>query len=192
MGAYIDITGQVFEQWTVLYKSDSVDRRAMWRCKCECGTIRDVVGKTLRNGTSKSCGCLKSEVTTQRSTKHGYANEGKITKVYYVWSAMVQRCVNPKSTKYMDYGGRGIKVCERWLDFENFISDMGDRPSVDHTLERINNDGHYEVSNCKWATRTEQLRNRRLSNKNISGVSGVCWDKRQNKWVARITVNYIS
>jgi len=106
---------------------------------------------------------------------------------------MRQRCENPNFTAYKDYGGRGITVCPRWQPqnrgFQNFLEDMGDRPNG-MTLDRIDNDGNYEPSNCRWATMTEQSHNRRMTSANTSGVTGVSWHKSAGKWEASITINY--
>lgn len=117
--------------------------------------------------------------------KHGFSR----SKVHGVWISMRQRCTNPNSQGYADYGGRGIKVCERWNSFLNFLEDMGDRPEG-MTLDRINNDGDYEPSNCRWATRLEQNHNQRTRKSNTSGYSGVYFDARKMKWCARIRLNY--
>jgi len=122
-------------------------------CDCLCGTRKLIRIDSLNNGESKSCGCLHREAVT----KHGM----KKTKIYHVWAIMLDRCNNPHSIKYPNYGGRGIKVCDRWLKFENFFTDMGDKPSEEYSLDRINNDGDYTKDNCRWATNKEQSRNKR-------------------------------
>lgn len=124
-------------------------------CRCDCGTELTVQFRQLGKLTN-SCGCLRSELTKERLTTHGMAG----TKIYQIWSDMIGRCTRPTHKKYADYGARGIRVCERWLSFENFYADMGDRPEG-RSLDRKNNDAGYSPENCRWATSREQRLNQR-------------------------------
>lgn len=123
--------------------------------RCACGTVKTVLYGNLKYGKSKSCGCLQRSSPAVNRT-HNMSR----TKLYQVWGAMVQRCTNPKYPKWKDYGGRGITVCERWMKFENFYSDMGDRPEG-MTLDRRDNALGYSAANCKWSTPKQQANNRR-------------------------------
>lgn len=131
---------------------------AFWKCQCDCGNITEVRGWALVNGSVKSCGCLISDTTTKRLTVHGMGNDKN--KEYSAWKSMRARCYRESHKRYPLYGGRGIKVCEKWRnDFLAFLSDMGKSPSAKHSLERIDVDGNYEPENCKWATQKEQMNN---------------------------------
>ena len=122
--------------------------------KCECGNIKEYFVYNILNSHAKSCGCIKK----YSSITHGKSKD----PIYRLWNDIKKRCLNVKSEAYPDYGGRGITVCERWINsFENFIADMGMKPSPDLTLERINVNGNYEPLNCKWATWIEQYWNKR-------------------------------
>lgn len=132
-----------------------------WECLCECGNKIICIGDAIKSGNTKSCGCLKSETTINRCTKHGLTRRGKKAPEHNIWNHMKRRCLNPTNKAYKDYGGRGIKICEKWLNFENFYRDMGPRPSSKHSIERVNNDGNYEPDNCLWILKSDQNKNQR-------------------------------
>lgn len=134
-----------------------------WDCKCDCGALVTIRMSALKSGNTKSCGCQSSRATMAlRSTIHGHAANGKITPEFRAWCKMIARCYDENDGSYDDYGGRGIGVCKRWQEsFLLFFKDMGLRPSSVHSIDRKNNNGNYELSNCRWATPKQQSRNRR-------------------------------
>ena len=148
-----------FGKLTVLERAGTLGTNPVWKCRCACGMEVLARANNLSSGATESCGCIHLE----RSTKHGRCK----ARVYNIWHCMLQRCLNPKAPNYHRYGGRGIQVCARWRSFEAFYEDMGDPPSDDHTLDRIDNDGAYEQGNCHWATGDEQHSNK-SSNRNLT------------------------
>lgn len=148
---------------TKLYDTGKRDsnRCIIWMCQCECGNKKEVSTKNFGR-TTFSCGCLNSENVKKRQIKHGHASYRNESITYKSWQMMKNRCLNENYPRFNDHGGRGIMICERWMVFENFLADMGERPSKKYSIDRKDNDGHYEPSNCKWSTMVEQNSNKRV------------------------------
>ena len=155
-----NLLGQKFGRLTVMSKTNErKNKGVVWLCECECKSVVRATTIHLTSGWVKSCGCLRVDNGASQFTKHGmYRTPTNIT-----WMDMLQRCENPNAKNFKYYGKRGISVCQDWHNFENFIRDMGNRPSG-RTLDRINNDGNYEKENCRWATSKEQSQNQRHNN----------------------------
>lgn len=162
MGAYREIAGARFGRLVALERVPSEKKEHMWLCVCDCGN-KKIFGKSwITGGNTKSCGCLMREVSAAKVTKHGHNKRSDISSTYHSWSGMRARCKNPKNKAYSYYGGRGIRVCERWDSFENFLADMGEKPKGTSLDRYPNNDGNYEPSNCRWATFKQQRVNQRI------------------------------
>lgn len=147
-------------RWTLIskFRRKGSDRSG-WLCQCECGTVRFVSGCSLGR-TSRSCGCLARESTSARSKKHGHSVGGALTRVYSLWRSIKQRCYDKRQWSYRHYGARGIGLCDRWLDFNQFAADIGE-PPLGLSFDRINNDGNYEPGNVRWVTAKVQANNTR-------------------------------
>lgn len=162
----VDLTAHSFGRLTVIafegsFRKPSRGCEKRWRCRCVCGVEKSVSQASLRSGHSRSCGCLHREQMSVRFKKHGECS----SKMYAVWCTMKQRCSNPNDEHWHYYGGRGIAVCERWLEFENFARDMGPAYREGLEIERLDNEDGYNPLNCTWATRLEQIKHRRCYRK---------------------------
>ena len=164
----IQLAGQKFDRWTVVSIANITNGRVRWNCVCDCGNTGTVLGGNLKGGVSRSCGCLHKELTSTMMQTHGMSG----SKTHNTWVSMVQRCRNPKCREYSYYGGRGITVCNRWLKFENFLTDMGERPTGT-TIDRIDNSKGYFLENCRWATAKQQARNTRTTALSESTVAEI-------------------
>ncbi len=155
-----NLIGQKFGRLIVIQRMDNNKwGNLYWLCKCDCGNEKIVRGSSLQSSNTQSCGCFKIE----KATKHGYKRTGQVTGIYISWCNMIQRCTNPNDKNYHNYGGRKIKVCKRWMKFENFLEDMikGWKPGL--TIERIDNKLGYYPGNCEWIIKAKQQRNKQNS-----------------------------
>ena len=182
---FIEMAGRIFGRWTVIERvgSDKYNK-PLWLCECECGNRKEVNGASLRRGDSRSCGCILKEMFT----KHGMYK----TRLNKTYRGLKQRCYNPNNTRYSYYGGRGIKMCDEWLGKNGPINFMdwalANGYTDDLSIDRIDNEGNYEPSNCKWSTQETQCRNRRVRITNKTGVSGVTQRTDSKKICWRVTI----
>lgn len=185
---FIDLTGQKMGRWNVIrHVEGTYPKRFL--CRCECGTEKEVVSQTLRNGDSSSCGCHRREVTTARNLKHGQNTRELTTPEYSAWAALMARCL-PGSKNAANYYDRGIRVCDEWLGEEGFVrffAYVGPRPTPKHSIDRINNSLGYQPGNVKWSTAREQAINRRSTRMLTHPVTGetMC----MKDWVIKIGVS---
>lgn len=153
----IDLSKQRFGRLIVTKRVDNNKQgKSCWLCLCDCGKNTIVYSGSLKNGDTRSCGCLQKEIVI----KHGHSTRTKVSRTYNSWHGMITRCINFRHKKYHNYGGRGIKVCKQWMKFENFLADMGDVPEG-YQIDRIDNNKGYYKSNCRWVTPKQNGRNKR-------------------------------
>lgn len=159
----MEIIGEKFGRWTVLKNAGKNKYGALLvDCECECGVRKKIRGSHLTAGKILSCGCYQEEEKIKRMTIHGHTIGGH-TDEYRIWAKMRVRCTDKNSPDYHNYGGRGIIICKEWENYINFYNDMGERPSKEHSIDRIDNDKGYFPGNCKWSTKKEQANNRRTN-----------------------------
>lgn len=183
MKKLIDLTGKIFGRLTVIEQIGNKNGEAFWACVCQCGGVKNVRSSSLRKGLTRSCGCLSRENSARVGAtygpingsriKHGHAPEGPRSPTYRSWASMKARCENQRSTAYRRYGARGIRVCERWQSFENFLKDMGERPDGTSIDRYPNRKGNYEPGNCRWATRKQQRANQDKYDAKATAARGV-------------------
>jgi hypothetical protein len=156
------------------------------RCRCSCGAILSVKLSFIEGGKTKSCRPCGAKTAGEKLIIHGHHSGGKSSPEYRSWRGMITRCFDPSSDSWATHGGRGISVCQRWRSgFQNFLADMGSRPSPHHSIDRIDNDGNYEPSNCRWATRSQQMRNTRTNRLITAHGETMCL----SSWAERIGIS---
>ena len=169
----IALVGQTFGRLTVLTRSDSSNKWPYWSCQCTCGNTAIVAGRNLRDGITRSCGCLHKEMAADNCKKLNTTHGATGTPEHQTWIGMKIRCTYRGTNGYENYGGRGIRICSAWLNsFETFLADMGRKPTPYHTIDRIETNGDYEPGNCRWATRKEQRHNQRNTQRNRDERTG--------------------
>ncbi len=186
-----NLTGKRFGRLEIIKQvEDYIDptgvHKAKWLCNCECNTKKEIIGSSLKNGYTRSCGCLHREGTNYR---HGYGSKNKEHSLYHKWLDMKQRCTNKRNRSYHNYGGRGITICKEWLNSPGTFIEWGltNGWKEELIIDRKNNDGNYEPNNCRFVTHSVSAINQRIKKNNKSKYSGVWFEKKHKKWLAFIT-----
>lgn len=180
-----DLTGAQYGRLIALEFVGVKNKKTYWLWRCECGVVKELPPGDIKNGRTKSCGCLGRETSTARghsSATHGHT-VGTRSSMYRTWSSMRNRCNNPRHPAYPHYGARGIAVCARWNNFEYFLADMGDRPTG-LSLDRIDNDQGYSSENCRWATKAQQSQNQRSTRLSPEIAEAIRKDPRTQREIA--------
>ena len=186
MGKFIDLTNKRFGRLLVLSRAETINKRTMWLCICDCGEEKKIRSDSLISKNTMSCGCLNDELVTKNFTKHGL----RCHPLYDVHKNIKQRCLNKNNSVYSDYGGRGITICDEWKDdfkpFYDWAINNGYKRGLE--IDRTDNNGNYEPLNCRFVDRRKNILNTRKRVTNTSGYVGIAWNKRNKKWRSRITV----
>jgi hypothetical protein len=187
MTTALDLTGKKFGILTAINRIGTKDRQALWLCKCECGNEKIIKASSLNTNKCTSCGCLRGKKIAESNIKNKTTHNKSGSRIYWIWSSMIERCTNKKNKQYKHYGDRGIKVCEEWRNsFENFYKDMGDRPINKSSLGRIDNDKGYYKENCRWETYNQQANNKRNNKRYIIGEENLTLKQISEKY----NINY--